>query len=186
MLLPVLIFVAEMCVVTLGTLRIIFVSRGMKGLASGLGFFEISIWLFAIGQIMQNLNSLSCFAAFAGGFTTGNFCGILIEKRLAIGTQVVRTITKRDAIGLIDGLRKAGYGVTCLEGQGATGPVHIVFTVIKRKQLPDVVAIIKRFDPKAFYSIDDVQEAAEGVFPVTGRRPGELPLGLLPRIRRAA
>ncbi|HXG10865.1 MAG TPA: DUF2179 domain-containing protein [Gemmataceae bacterium] len=183
--LPVLIFLAEMCVVTLGTIRIIFVARGMKGLASGLGFFEVSTWLFAIGQIMQNLTDLSCYAAFAGGFTVGNFCGILIEKRLAIGTQVVRIITKKDAAGLIEGLRSAGYGVTSLEGRGATGPVQIVFTVIKRKQLADVVAIIKRFDPRAFYSIDDVQAAAAGVFPAASKGTREVIPGIL-RLRRAA
>lgn len=167
--LPLLIFVAEMCVVTLGTIRIIFVSRGMKLLATGLGFFEVSVWLFAIGQIMQNLSDLSCYAAFAGGFSVGNFCGILIEKKLAIGTQVVRTITRKDAGQLVGGLKAAGYGVTLVEGRGTLGPVQIVFTVIKRKQLPDVLAIIKKFDSKAFYSIDEVQAAAEGVFPTSGR-----------------
>lgn len=177
-----MIFVAEMCVVTLGTLRIIFVARGMKLLATGLGFFEVSVWLFAIGQIMQNLSDLSCYAAFAGGFSVGNFCGILIEKKLAIGTQVVRTITHKDAGQLLDGLKAAGYGVTLVEGQGAVGPVQIVFTVIKRKQLPDVLAIIKRFDSRAFYSIDDVQAASAGVFPVSGR--GILPTTL--RLQRAA
>jgi uncharacterized protein YebE (UPF0316 family) len=177
-----LIFLAEMCVVTLGTLRIIFVSRGMKLLASLLGFFEISIWLFAIGQIMQNLSEIHCFAAFAGGFTAGNFLGILIEKKLAIGTQVVRIITRRDAGRLIDSLKSAGYGVTALDGQGATGPVQLVFTVIKRKQLPEVLAIIKRFDPHTFYSIDDVQAAAEGVFPAS--RGAILP-GMA-RLQRAA
>src|SRR4051812_46175226 len=40
------IFHAELCVVTLGTLRIIFVAKGRKALAPLLGFFEISLWLF--------------------------------------------------------------------------------------------------------------------------------------------
>jgi uncharacterized protein YebE (UPF0316 family) len=74
--LPLLVFVAEVCVVTLSTIRIIFVSRGMKVLASVLGFFEISIWLFAIGQIMQNLSDFGCYLAFSGGFTLGNYLGI--------------------------------------------------------------------------------------------------------------
>ena len=58
--LPGMIFLAEMCVVTLGTLRIIFVSRGQKFLAPCLGFFEIIIWLFAISQVMQHLQNVWC------------------------------------------------------------------------------------------------------------------------------
>src|SRR5580765_6516564 len=95
LLLPWLIFFAEMCVVTIGTVRIIFVARGLKVLAPVLGFFEVSTWLFAIVQIMQNLNDISCYIAFAGGFAVGNYLGILIEQRLALGTLVLQTITNR-------------------------------------------------------------------------------------------
>src|SRR4051812_31974501 len=106
--LPLSIFCAEVCVVTLSTVRIIFVSRGRKFLAPLLGFFEVAIWLFAIGQIMKNLNDVSCYLAFAAGFTLGNFLGILLEGRLAIGTLLVRVITPRDATCLVEGLRAAG------------------------------------------------------------------------------
>ena len=84
-----MIFLAEMTVVTCGTLRIIFVSRGHKLLAPCLGFFEIVIWLFAISQVMKHLSNGWCFLAFACGFTVGNFLGILIEKKLAMGLAQV-------------------------------------------------------------------------------------------------
>ena len=57
-LLPLLIFFARVCDVSLGTIRIIFVSKGIKYLAPIVGFFEILIWLLALGQIMQNLNNV--------------------------------------------------------------------------------------------------------------------------------
>jgi uncharacterized protein YebE (UPF0316 family) len=164
-LLPLLVFVAEVCVVTLSTMRTIFIARGMKGLAPFIGFFEIVIWLFAIGQIMRNLNDPACYVAFAAGFTLGNFLGVMIEKRLGFGSVLVRVITGKDPADLTEGLRAAGYGVTSLDGQGATGPVKVVFTVIKRKELGNVVGIVKGFDPKAFYSVDDLQSAASGVSP---------------------
>jgi uncharacterized protein YebE (UPF0316 family) len=164
-LLPLLVFVAEVCVVTLCTVRIIFVSRGHKVLASILGFFEVTIWLFAIGQIMQNLSDVGCYLAFAGGFTLGNYLGIIIERKLAIGTVVVRTITHRKATDLIERLRLAGYGVTSIGAQGATGPVTIIFTVIKRKELTKVAAHIRMFDSQAFYSVDEIKETAAGIFP---------------------
>ncbi len=176
--LPVLVFFAETCVVTLSTVRTIFVARGWKVLAPLLGFFEVSIWLYAISQVIQNLTSPGCFLAFAGGFSLGNFLGVLIEQKLALGTVVVHITTREDPSDLIESLKLGGYGLTVLEAQGATGPVRVVFTVIKRKELANVVSIIKRFDPKAFYSVNDLQSAAEGISPAPKRR-GIVPTPLL-------
>jgi uncharacterized protein YebE (UPF0316 family) len=165
--LPLLVFGAEVCVVTLSTVRIIFVSKGIKGLASVLGFFEVSIWLFAIGQIMQNLSNIGCYLAFAAGFTLGNYLGILIETKLGIGTVMLRIVTRRAAIPLIDRLKLAGYGVTSIDAQGATGSVKIVFTIIKRKELATVAALVRTFDARAFYSVDEIRETWSGIFPAS-------------------
>jgi uncharacterized protein YebE (UPF0316 family) len=174
--LPLLIFVAELGVVTISTLRIIFVARGKKYLAPLLGTFEIVIWLYAVGQIMQNLSDITCYLAFAGGFTTGNYLGILIEQKLALGSVVVRIITNKDARPLIADLQAAEYGVTTMDGRGATGPVQIVFSIVKRKELAHVISIIQRFDRRAFYSVDDLQSASQGISPET-----KTPTALLPR-----
>ena len=175
---PLSIFVAEVCVVTLSTVRIIFIARGRKLLAPLIGFFEVTIWLFAIGQVMRNLNDPTCYLAFAVGFTLGNFLGIQVEGRLALGTLAVRIITPRDVAGLVTSLRQAGYGVTSQEGYGAAGPVRVVHTVVPRKELGKVTAIIRDFDPEIFYAIEDVQSAAHGVFPMPRRatRPRDVPL----------
>src|SRR5262245_45199385 len=109
-LLSVGIFVAEMCVVTVGTLRIIFIARGWRYLARFLGFVEVLPWLFAISQVMQHLSSPECFLAFALGFTAGNFLGMHIERKLAMGKVIVRVITHRDAADLLDELRAGNFG----------------------------------------------------------------------------
>src|SRR5262249_7848392 len=80
--LPLTVFLAEMCVVTLGPLRTIFVARGGRFLAPAFGFVEVVIWLFAVGQTMQNLGNPACYIAFAAGFTVGNFLGLQVEGRL--------------------------------------------------------------------------------------------------------
>ncbi len=163
--LPLLIFVAESCVVTLSTMRIIFISRGRRFLAPILGFFEVCIWLFAVGQTMRNLNDIACSMGFAGGFTLGSFFGILIERLLALGTVVIRIITSKDAELLSARLHEAGFGVTSVDGHGATGPVKVVLSIVPRRRLALVTALIKEIDPKLFYSIDDIQTASEGIFP---------------------
>ena len=183
LLIPLLIFVAEACVVTIGTLRIIFVGRGYKVLAPIFGFFEILLWLIAMRLVMQNLSDWMCFIAFALGFTLGNLFGILIEKKLAMGTVIVRVITHRDAAPLIKQLRLANFGVTGVEGQGASGKVQIVMTVVKRKQLPEIVALIETHHPNAFYAVDDVQSACEGIFPAGNSRPGIIPTPIFKMMR---
>ena len=163
--LPALIFVARICDVSLGTIRVIFVSRGYRHLAPLLGFFEISIWLFAIGQIMRDLTDISIYLAYAAGFATGTFVGITLEEKLSLGTVLVRVITRPDCAGLTDALKGSGYGLTTHSADGAQGPVNIVFTVVRRENLPHVVEIIREFNPHAFYSVEDVRHASEGVFP---------------------
>jgi uncharacterized protein YebE (UPF0316 family) len=169
-----LVFLAETVVVTLSTVRTIFIARGWKVLAPLLGFFEVSIWLFAIAQVMQHLTSPGCFLAFAGGFALGNYLGVLIEQKLALGHVVVHVVSTNDSAGLAESLRWAGYGVTALEASGASGPVQLVFTVVRRNELDRVIAIIKRCDPTAFYSVGDLRSAAENL-PSRRRSPNLVP-----------
>jgi uncharacterized protein YebE (UPF0316 family) len=172
--LPLFIVLAETCVVTLCTLRTIFLARGMKYLAPVLGFFEVTIWLFAVGEVMKNLSDPRCSLAFATGFTFGTFLGILVEQKLALGRVLVRAITLRDGAELVERLRSADYGATRLDARGTLGPVQMVLTVVPRKELSSVLAIVKDFDPKVFYSVDELQSAAPGVFPAARRRLGSL------------
>ena len=118
--LPLLIFFARICDVTIGTIRIIFVSRGQKFLAPLVGFFEVLIWLIAIGKVMQNLDNIFCYIAYASGFAAGNFIGIYVEQKLAMGTLIIQVITRKDASELIDALKSKGYGVTAIPAAGST------------------------------------------------------------------
>lgn len=163
--LPIIIFFARICDVTLGTIRIIFVSRGRRNIAPFLGFFEVLIWIVVIGQLVQNLHSVTSYLGYAAGFAAGNFAGMYIEDHLAIGTLIVRAILPSGGEELMQKLHAAGYGVTCVNGEGASGPVKMVYTVVKRRHLKDVVAIIHAYHPKTFLSIEDVRSTEEGIFP---------------------
>lgn len=163
--LPIIIFFARICDVTLGTIRIIFVSRGRRNIAPFLGFFEVLIWIVVIGQLVQNLHSVTSYLGYAAGFAAGNFAGMYIEDHLAIGTLIVRAILPSGGEELMQKLHAAGYGVTCVNGEGASGPVKMVYTVVKRRHLKDVVAIIHACHPKTFLSIEDVRSTEEGIFP---------------------
>ncbi len=168
--LPILIFTARLIDVSLGTLRIIFVSHGLKYLAPIIGFIEINIWLLAIGQIMQNLDNLACYLAYAGGFAMGAFFGMLLEEKLSIGMVMIRIICKHDASELIKSLQEAEYGVTTHDAEGMKGPVKIIFAVIRREDLHDILNRIHTIHPHAFYSVEDVRSVGEAMFPYQKHR----------------
>jgi uncharacterized protein YebE (UPF0316 family) len=172
--LPILIFLARLTDVSLGTMRIIFVSRGVKYLAPVIGFVEVNIWLLAIGQIMENLsnnnpNSIVCTLAYAGGFATGSFVGILIEEKVSIGLVLLRLISRHDTKELIEYLKSENYGVTIHDAEGVKGPVKIIFAVIRRKDLHSVLDRINQIHPHAFYSVEDVRSVGEAVMPIHRR-----------------
>jgi len=162
---PILIFFARICDVSLGTIRVIFISKGIKYLAPIIGFFEVIIWLLAIGQVMNNLTNAVAYLAYGLGFATGTFVGMVIEEKLSIGLTSIRIITKKDPSELIEYLRAQNYGVTSIDGDGATGRVKVIITIIRRQDLSTVIGVIKQFHPNAFYSIEEVKTVAEGVFP---------------------
>ena len=163
--LPILIFCARIIDVSIGTLRIIFLSKGKKKIAPLMGFFEVFIWILAIGEIMKNLNNWSCYVAYAGGFATGNYIGMLIEEKLAMGVLIIRIITEKEISTLQKELHKLGYGSTLIDAEGQFGQVNVVYVIFNRKDLVKVENVIRTYNPQAFYSIEDVKQVKYGVFP---------------------
>lgn len=159
---PFLIFIARIIDVSIGTIRVIFVSKGYKFVAPILGFFEILIWLSAMRQILMNLTNIYCYIAYAGGFAAGTFIGIHLEEKISIGKVVIRIITRKDITQLVDALKLVKYNLTIIDGNGTYGgQVKIIFSVIKRHDIKNMVRIIKKFNPNAFYSIEDVRYVSE-------------------------
>ncbi len=163
--LPILIFFARVCDVTLGTLRIIFVSRGRRSLAPLLGFVEVFIWIVVIGQLVQHLSSVTAYIGYAAGFAAGNYAGMWLEEKLALGTYLLQVILPEDSGKLAGGLHEAGYGVTCIDGVGSTGPVRLVYTIVKRRHVSQVLTIIHETEPHAFVTIQEVRSTEKGIFP---------------------
>lgn len=157
LLLPLFIFCLRICDVTLDTMRIIFMTKGYRNLAPIIGFFELLIWIVAISRTMQNLNNnWLCYFAYAGGFATGNYVGMLLDEKLAIGHEIIRIIAKSGTVELAGLLRKAGFGVTTVKATGMDGEVEIIFVVVNRKNLKRAIEIIKTNNPSAFFTIENV------------------------------
>jgi uncharacterized protein YebE (UPF0316 family) len=163
--LPLIIFVARIFDVTLGTLRIIFVARGKRNLAPVLGFFEVLIWIVVISQLVQNLESATAYIGYAAGFAAGNYFGMWLEDKLALGTYILRLITAEESGELVQRLRAAGFGVTTVAGEGKTGTVQLIYTFVKRRDVEAVLSIIHELKPNAFVSMEEVRSTEKGIFP---------------------
>ena len=168
LILPLFVFLARILDVSLGTIRIIFISKGYKYLAPVIGFFEISIWLLAVTQIFQNLKSPVYYLAYAGGFATGTFAGILIENKLSIGIVLIRVITQKDSEELIKILKLKAYHPTRSYAEGPDGQqVSVIYIILDRHDISDIIEILKNYNPNAFYSVGEVKFVSNKIFPHT-------------------
>lgn len=158
---PLFIFFARILDVSLGTIRIMFVSKGFRGKATMLGFVEVLIWIIIVAQIFQNLDNWMNYIAFAGGFAAGNFIGMYIEEKMKMGVQIFRIIVGENSEVLAEKLKESNFRVTSIDGEGKYGPVKVIFTVSKRKRWQELADIVNEHAPNAFYSVEDVKHVSQ-------------------------
>lgn len=158
--LPLLIMLARIVDVSIGTMRIMFVVRGDKVIAALLGFLEVFIWVVAISHIFGDNTGLLHYAAYAAGFAVGNYVGINIESRLALGLQTIRVITGQSTEALEKALLENGYGGTRIAAIGLRGGnMRVLFSTLPRRKVPAVLNLIEQHLPRSFVSIEDVRSA---------------------------
>ncbi len=163
--LPIIIFFGRIVDVSLGTLRIIFVSKGERLKAPIIGFFEILIWVVIISQVFSRANDIVTYLSYAAGYAAGNYVGILIEKRIAFGVILCRVYTNKSGSKLLKLFTLNGFGATMTHGTGSVNEVDIIETILERKHLKRVSNIVLEFDKDAFYVIEDIRTRSRGVFP---------------------
>lgn len=160
-LMPLLIFLARVVDVSLGTLRTASISQGMRKRAAIFGFFEILIWIGAISYVLQNLTHFTNYLAYAGGYAAGNYIGLTIEEKLAAGLVKVTIITSKDATKLITSLKARKFGITSVSAMGSRGNVRLVISIIPRKKYLQLQEIINEFNPKAFVEVESIRQASK-------------------------
>jgi uncharacterized protein YebE (UPF0316 family) len=165
-----LIVAARIADVSLGTLRTVAVINGRKGLAWGLGFGEVLIWVLVVSQVITTVRDNWFNAiAYAFGFATGNFVGIMIEQYFAFGRQIIRVFTRNGEV-MARSMRERGLRVTEFEGKGRDGPVAMLFVETERKSAHDVVEVARSIDAECYYTIGDIREASSGSARASSRK----------------
>lgn len=155
-LLPILIFLSRVVDVSLGTVRIILVSKSFKIYAAILGFFEVLIWIVAIGQLMGDVTNAITYFAYALGFSVGTYVGMIIEEKMAIGTLLLQVISRNHKQELLEILRDKKIKAYDIQASGADGEVGIIYVIVTRKNYKKVAKSITQIDPKAFFAVEDI------------------------------
>lgn len=157
------IFLARVADVSLGTVRTIVVFRGYKFLAAAIGFCEILLWVMASAQVLTNLDAWYLAVAYAGGFAAGNYVGIWLESKLAMGDELVRAISYAKGGHLARTLREYGFDAIEMHAdRGPDEPLEVVIVVCSRRRMPRLIGLIHDADPQAIYTINDVKRAYLG------------------------
>ncbi len=160
-----MIFFARVCDVTLATLRTILVVQGRKIPAAVLGFVEITIYVLILNTVMKNMDNILNVFAYGAGFAAGNYVGIAIEDKLALGnisTQII--VPKIQEPELTTALRDRGYGVTVLDGHGRESDTSVLITVISRKEYQRLRFVAKKIAPTAFITVNSIKQWSGGFF----------------------
>lgn len=155
----VLIAGARITDISLDTVRTVAIIQGRRVFAAILGFCEAFIYIFAIASVLQHFDHRIYAIAYAGGFAAGTYLGMMVEQRLAFGSQLV-TIFTRKSPEMTPVLRGEGFRVTEFTGRGRDGEVAALFIQIPRSQAGTLAHRARALDPACFYVINDVRTAS--------------------------
>lgn len=158
------IFFAKIVEVSLATVRLVLVNRGEKLKGALIGFFEVLIWVIVISNVLDGLSEDPLkLIVYCLAFSLGNYFGVVIEGKLAIGTACIQAVVGEELTPeLTEALREKGFGVTTLQGEGKNGPVDVLMIYLKRKLLPEAIAEIREHCPNALITVNDVRSLRNG------------------------
>jgi uncharacterized protein YebE (UPF0316 family) len=165
-----MIFFLRVCDVSMGTIRTIYTLHGRKLLATGIGFIEVTIFIYAITQVMKNLNDPILMIAYSGGFAAGTYVGLLLEEKFAIGYAQLRIISRDKGEQIARCLWARDFGATVLRGHGKEGEVDLLFSIVPRKNLRECVSIASGVDDQSFVAIADSRYVYRGHIGQHGKR----------------
>ena len=162
--LPALIVLARISDVSLSTLRIILITKGLKKVAPIVAFFEVFIWVLVARQILSVSPNFAQLMAYCIGYTLGTYIGIIMDNQLSLGKVIVRVILSKDCVNLQQALWGNKYGLTIVDAHGRDGELKLLFIVINRIELDQLLGLIKEHNPTAFFTVENVQSANAGFF----------------------
>lgn len=161
-----LIFCLRLCDVSLGTWRLIEIAHGRRRTAGILGFCEISIWVFAISNVMHNLGNIWLILGYSMGFSMGTVLGMWIEEKMAIGNVLVSVVSPDKGEEIARRLRDHSFRVMQYAGSSEGSSVQILTIIVPRKRLPLSLREIQFIDPAVMITVEDLRMAKVPTLPI--------------------
>ena len=165
-----LIFFARVIDISLATIRMIMVVRGKRMQAALIGFVEALVFVVAIGRVLNHMDDPINILMFALGFATGNYVGMWVEEKMALGNIIVQAITPSHYQDLTEQLREEGFGVTIVQGYGIKGTNNLVNITLQRKRMNKLMRIIDEYDKEIFVTVTDARAIRGGYFSASKRK----------------
>lgn len=168
LIMPLLIFCSRILDMSLGTVRVVMISKGYRKWAPIIGFFEVLIWLVAVRQVITSMDNILWMLSYAGGFAAGTYIGMAISDRLNMGHVLFHIITKKDCTALLGKLRQKKLRYAHSYDDDDKQQSSIIYTVVPAKDVQELGEFIVKDYPRAFYAVQDVRKVSQGV---TRRHP---------------
>ncbi|MTI68584.1 MAG: DUF2179 domain-containing protein [Firmicutes bacterium] len=159
-----LIFLARVVDVSLGTIRIMMIVQGRKLQAAIIGFFEVTTFVVALGVVVNQLDDIGNLLAYSLGFACGNYVGSVLEGKMALGNLTAQIIINKNYKDVVNTLRQEGFGVTVLEGEGKNGIRKVLKVTLKRRDLKILHEIVDGIHNEAFITVSDAKYIKGGYF----------------------
>jgi len=158
------ILVAKIIEISIGTTRIVLITRGERLLGAVLGFFEVMIWVVLVSTVLKDITSDPIkVVIYALGFALGNYFGSMVEQKLGIGNVRIEAIVKEvHGQDLAKRIRDKGYAATAIEGEGKDFARTVLIMNISRKNHHKVVDMIKSMQYNVVITVTDIKPAFGG------------------------
>ena len=156
------IFFLRIIGVALSTIRVLIMLRGRKLLSALMGFFEVTIYVLAVGPVVNDLDNVWNLLGYGLGFSVGTLVGMWLEERLALGYATVRIVSREKSQAIVKAIHNAGYGATLSWGWGREGSVRMVTATVRRKEVKTITSLAEKIDPEAFVTAEETHTIRRG------------------------
>ena len=158
------VFAMRVIDMSLDTLRLLFVMRGRKLLAGGIGVIQATVFILAVSAVLKGPLDPLTVAGYALGFGAGVVIGMLAEQRLALGHAMLRVYAPNSGEAIAEGLRAAGFAVTEFSAHGRDGEITVINSAIARRDIAKAQDTVRQIEPGAFVTVDEIQPLQRGYF----------------------
>ena len=167
-----IIFVSKIIEVTVGTLRMIVISKGYRREGTILSFIEIILWTFVASRVIMGIAAAPIKGiVYSIAYSIGVYLGSRVEGFIAMGRILIQAIvSKENAVPLIDSLRQRGYAVTTMAAHGRDSEKTVLMIFANRKGKDEIIGQIQKLDISAMIITNDVSTLHGGTIASSARK----------------